>query len=211
MAKNYSKGAKRRAKKTPVGGEGLGLEETPKREKNGRPSRRGRDRDPGIETLKARCRLMGKEVTAKNISEVRAPWWGCYAGRILGDRTMDAADRADLWSAICHMRKVVTQHDAAIGLPKRHAACMRLLQDSVVIGRVEDTRTDEERVSRASAALMKVEGWLGYTDTRSRSEAKRVVLHDEVCVDPDGLILALRCVSDGIKGKRLSYRGRREG
>jgi hypothetical protein len=151
---------------------------------------------------------MGKEITAKNINEMRGPWWGCYAGRLIGEVTMGAADRADLWSAICHMRKVVVQHDAALGLPKRHPACMRLLQASVGIGRIEDDRSDDDKVRATTAALMKVETWLGYTDGAARSEAKRVVVSDEVCVDPDGLILALRCVSDGIKGKRLTYRGR---
>lgn len=208
MAANYTKGAKRRARKARSVISDLDIPSAPKREKNGRESRKGKTRDPGIETLKARCRLMGKDITSKNLREMKAPWWGCYAGRVLGETTMGEADRNDLWSAVCHMRKVVTQHDAALGIPKRHAACMRLLQATVGIGRVEDDRSDEDRVRQATAALMKVETWLGFTDGRARSEAKRVVLHDEVCVDPDGLILALRCVSDGIKGKRPTYRGR---
>ena len=110
---NYTKGAKRRAKKSRATA-GLDIAETPKREKNGQASRRGKPRDPGVETLKARCRIMDRDITAKNLREMKAPWWGCYAGRVLGEMTMGEADRADLWSAICHMRKVVVQHDAAL-------------------------------------------------------------------------------------------------
>lgn len=187
----------------------LALAETPKREGNGRASRAGKSRDPGIETLKARCRLMGKEITKNNITEMRAPWWGCYAGRVIGEKTMSEKDRADLWSAITHMRKVIVQHDAAIGLPKRHAVCMKLLDATAGGARVKDTRTPEERARQATSAMMQVEGWLGYVDKSAASEAKRVVIGDEYCRDEDGLLLALTAVSRGIKGLPMKYAGRK--
>ncbi|WP_062560354.1 hypothetical protein [Paracoccus aminovorans] len=185
----------------------------PRREKNGQLSRRGRARSPDIETLKARCIQMGKEVTPANIRDMRAPWWGCAAGRVIGTEVLDEGTRRDLWSAIVHMRRVATAYDAALGSPRRHAICLRLLSPK---GKVEadaetppaDDRDDATKERQATAAHMRLEGWLGYTDKAAAGEAKRVVLDDAICVDRDGLISALRCVSDGIKGKRLRYRGR---
>ena len=40
------------------------------------------------------------------------------------------------------------------------------------------------------------------------SEAKRVVWDDETVRDADGLVLALRCVVDGMEGREMVYRGR---
>ncbi|SEN51021.1 hypothetical protein SAMN04489859_1008111 [Paracoccus alcaliphilus] len=156
---------------------------------------------------------MGKEITPANIREMRAPWWGCTAGRVIGREIMDETTRKDLWSAIVHMRRVVTSHDAAIGAPRRHAVCLRLLapmdaMEADAETPPADTRSDADKQRQATSALMRIEGWLGYTDKTAASEAKRVVLDDAICVDTAGLISALRCVSDGIKGKRMQYRGR---
>lgn len=71
-----------------------------------------------------------------------------------------------------------------------------------------DTRSDGDKMRQAVAALMSLETWLGYTDKRASGEAKRVVIDDAICTDPEGLISALRCVSDGIKGRKMQYRGR---
>ena len=176
----------------------------PRHEANGKPSRRGKPRTLDIETLKSRCIRMGKSVTPANIREMRAPWWGCAAGRVIGQAVMDDRERMDLWSAIVHMRRVITAHDAAIGVPRRHAVCLRLLAP------VDEMRTDadapppdmrdpEAKRRQATAAMMRVEGWLEHTDKPAMGEAKRVVWDDAICVDPDGLLSALRCVSDGLK------------
>ncbi|MDT1061183.1 hypothetical protein RM190_04880 [Paracoccus sp. CPCC 101403] len=191
----------------------IDLAPTPKREKSGRPTRKGQARTPDIETLKARCIQMGKSINPANLREMRAPWWGCYAGRVIGSEIMSDDERRDLWTAINHMRRVVTAHDAALGLPRRHAVCLRLLApvDEMTTNAdapAPDYRTDEEKQRKATAELMTMEGWLGYTDKRAMGEAKRVILRDEGCVDPEGLLLALRCISDGIKGRRMVYRGR---
>lgn len=213
--KAVSNAQRRRRKMTKRGQEAspFDLAETPKREANGRQSRQGAARTPDIETLKARCIRMGKSITSANIREMRAPWWGCYAGRVIGQRTMPDQERIDLWSAICHMRRTITAHDAAIGVPRRHAVCIRLLApvDEMTADAdtpPRDTRTDAEKATQATAALMRLETWLGYTDKDAQGEAKRVVWDDQHCADPDGLMTALRCVSDGIKGRKMQYRGR---
>jgi len=111
------------------------------------------------------------------------------------------------------MRRVVTAYDAAIGAPRRHAVCLRLL---VPIARMEataetppvDDRTPEDRDRQAVSALMQLEGWLGWTDNAAMGEAKRVVWDDVEVRDVTGLLVALRCVSDGMQGRRMVWRGR---
>ena len=55
---------------------------------------------------------------------------------------------------------------------------------------------------------MRLEGWLGYADKPAASEAKRVVWDDQIVTDGPAMLSALRCVSDGLRGKRMVYRGR---
>lgn len=213
MTKARTKAEKRRAAK---GANPLGLPEiaaSKTREPNGRLSRAGQGRDQATETLKARCIQMGKEITPSNMRDMRAPWFGCVAGRVIGQKVMEERERDALWTAIQHMRKVVTAYDAAIGAPRRHAICLRLLAPADGMSADAsspplDARTPEEKVRAATTALMALEGWLGYADKAAASVAKRVVLEDGYCGDEDGLIQALRCVSDGIKGRRMVYRGR---
>ena len=211
MTKAKTRGQKRRARSR-IDDAGIhDLEPITRRQPSGR--RPSGHIKPDIETLKSRCIRMGKSITPANLREMSAPWWGCAAGRVIGQTVMHDSDRQDLWTAIVHMRRVVTAHDAALGLPRRHAVCMRLLAPVDEMRADADTppadlRDPETRQRQASAAMMRVEGWLGYTDNRSMGEAKRVVIDDAICTDPDGLILALRCVSDGLKGRRMQYRGR---
>lgn len=191
----------------------LDIAPTPKREPNGQHSRRGQARSPDIETLKSRCIQMGKAITPENIKDMRAPWWGCSAGRAIGQAVMEDKTRQDLWTAIQHMRRTVTVYDAAIGAPRRHAVCLRLLAPTDEMATDADappldTRSDADKMRQAVSALMSMETWLGYADKNAASEAKRVVVDDGICVDADGLICALRCVSDGIKGRKMQYRGR---
>lgn len=207
-----SKAARRRWKDAKAAGLPE-LAEIPKREDNGRIDRGGKSRNPAIETLKARCRQMEKTITKANLREVRAPWWGCYAGRVIAQEQMEDRDRADLWAAICHMRRVQVAFDAAIGAPRRHAQCLRLLApvDAMEVDASTppaDRRSPEEKQDAATSALMRLETWMGYADKAAAGEAKRVVLDDQISTDPEGMILALRCVSAGIKGRRLVYIGR---
>lgn len=216
MTKAMSKAARLRLHRSRASADDDELPEVapiPKREANGQPSRRGQPRRPDIESLKARCIQMGKDITPANIRDMRAPWWGCVAGRVIGMEIVEEGTRRDLWSAIVHMRRVTAAYDAALGSPRRHAACLRLLapQDAMEADAETppaDDRDDATKERQATAAYMRLETWLGHTDKAAAGEAKRVVLDDAHCVDQDGLISALRCVSDGIKGKRMRYRGR---
>jgi len=189
------------------------LEPVPRKQPNGRVRRDIEDRNKATENLKARCRQMGLEITKANMREVRAPWWGCAAGRVIANETMGEKDRADLWGAICEMRKITAAYDSALGAPNRHPACLRLLtppdeMHADASTAPTDDRTDEEKLRQATTAWTRMHGWLSYTDNAARSEALRVVLDDGGPVDRLGLLSALRCVRDGMKGKRLAYRGR---
>lgn len=186
----------------------------PKKQPSGRRRRGVRDRDAARDALEARCRQMGIEPTQENIRDIRAPWWGCNAGRAMAGVVSDHSERAGLWDAICHMRRVQVAFDAAIGAPRRHAQCLRLL---LPVERMEataetpalDDRTPEDRQRHATAALMQVDGWLGWTDSAAASQCRRVVLDDARVTDAEGLVSALRCVSDGLSGRQMVYRGGR--
>lgn len=188
------------------------LDPVPRRQPNGQMRERP-GKDPAMETLKARCRQMGKAITKANLRDMRAPWWGCNAGRAMADAVQNEAERAELWGAICHMRRAVTAYDAAIGAPSRHAECLRLLipvdaMDADATTPPLDERTLLEKQDDAYAGIMRLEGWLGMADRPAASEAKRVVWDDATVSDPAGMIAALRCVADGILGRQVVYRGR---
>lgn len=190
-----------------------GVAPVPRKQPNGRTRRTVQDRDTTMEALKARCRQMGMATTDENLREARAPWYGCNAGRVIGQRVTNEAERAELWDAICVMRKITASYDAALGAPRRHATCLRLLAPVEEMSAdastpAKDDRTDEEKQRHAVSRWAMMQGWLGYTDAKARSEALRVVLDDAAVSDPLGLLMALRCVSEGLTGKRIAFRGR---
>ena len=118
-----------------------------------------------------------------------------------------------LWDAIQHMRRVVTSYDAAIGAPRRHAVFLRLLAPAEAMEAdaetpPKDERTDADKMRGATSALMAMEGWLGWTDKDGASQCRRSVIDDEPVRDIDGMLSALWCVSDGLRGKKMQYRGR---
>ncbi len=222
MTRAVSKAAKRRARQRTKARRGLaavglaaGLADVsspPRRQPNGKPYRAPEDKGADKVALKARCRQRGAEATSAQMRESRAPWWGCHAGAAMASAVPSDEDRRDLWDAIGHMRRVITAHDRAIGAPHRHAICLRLLlppEDTSADATTAplDTRTDAEKQAQAVAAYMQLEGWLSYTDKRAASEARRVVWDDAPARDPAALISALRCVSDGLKGKPMAWRG----
>ncbi|MCJ8139578.1 hypothetical protein [Falsirhodobacter halotolerans] len=209
--------AEKRRRKKNKGLLGIELADTPRREKNGRTSRKDKQRDPSIPALKTRCRQMGKELTAENMRDMRAPWNGCHAGRSLSQTSipLDADDRAGLWDAICHMRRTQAAFDVAIGAPKRHAACLRLLRPVEAMEADASTppldeRSPEERQRDATRALMQIEGWLGYVDGTTASIAKRAVIDDEAVRNPDAIVRALQCILEGMRGLAVTWRGQFE-
>lgn len=165
-----------------------------------------------IPALMVRCRHAGAAPTRAAIRDAKAPWRGCSAGLAMSSVVTDDTDRSDLWTAIQHIRRARVALDAAIGAPKRHAQCLRLLApldalEADAASPALDDRSDEEKQRQAVSGMMAVEGWLGHTDTRSASICKRTVIDDERCSDADALVRALRCVVDGIKGHKIRYRG----
>ncbi|SIT74718.1 hypothetical protein [Pontibaca methylaminivorans] len=165
-----------------------------------------------IPTLQARCRQAGLTPTAEAIRDAKAPWRGCSAGVAMSRVVTDEAERADLWDAIQHMRRTQMAHDVAIGAPRRHAQCLRLLVPLEALEADAETppldlRTDEEKQRQATSALMAIEGWLAYASPHAASICKRTVIDDERCPDAHVLVEALRCVVDGIKGRKIVYRG----
>lgn len=210
----YSKGAKRRAKKARKPPAGIPeISAVQRRQANGQKARPAAERGADKVALKARCNQRGVPATAKNQRDSRSPWWGCNAGRAMAKAVEDHSQRLKLWDAIQHMRRVIAAYDASIGAPKRHATCLRLLVPLEALEATAETppvdeRTPEERSRDAASALMALEGWLGWTDKRAASEAKRVVWDDCAPKDAAGLMLALQCVVDGMEGRELRYRGR---
>ncbi|MGR3480867.1 hypothetical protein [Salipiger marinus] len=215
MVKTYSKGSRRRAKKSAVSS-GIDLPElapVKRREPNGQARRTAGDRDASVAVMKVRCRQVGLQPGAANLREVRGPWFGCSAGRAMAAIVTDHEERAELWDAIQHMRGVQGFYDAVIGAPSRHARGMRLLLAPEALETDADTppvddRTDEEKLRDATAARMRLEGWLGYTDKAARSAAMSAVLDDCAPGDAEGMVTALRCVSDGLYGRQMVWRGR---
>ncbi len=203
--------SKRKQKRDKGKEDPFALKEIPPREKSGRAHRPREYRDPSIETLKTRCRHMGKSITNANLRDQRAPWWGCYAGRVIGDAMLAEHERQELWGAITHMRKVITAYDAAIGAPRRHAVCLRLLSPTDAMhadasSPAVDDRDPVTKQRQSTSALMVLETWLGQGDKIAAGMAKRVVWDDQICQDHAGLIDALRNVAWGMKGKKFPRR-----
>lgn len=170
------------------------------------------ENDADTPALIARCRHAGKPVTEATMREAKAQWNGCHAGKAMAAQVSGEIERADLWDAIQHMRKVQAAYDWSIGAPNRHAQCLRLLlpneaMEADAATPPKDARTDGEKYTQAVSALMSLETWLGYVDKPAATICKRCVIDDAQCADAAALVRALRCVSDGIKGRKMVYRG----
>lgn len=170
------------------------------------------ENDADTPVLIARCRHAGKPVTEATMREAKAQWNGCHAGRAMAEQVSGEMERSELWDAIQNMRKVQTAFDLSIGAPNRHAQCLRLLlpneaMEADAATPPKDARTDSEKYTQAVSALMSLETWLGYVDKHAASVCKRCVIDDAICTDAAALVRALRCVSDGIKGRKMVYRG----
>lgn len=206
MTKARSKGAKRRAKKAMAGCE---LAPVKRRAKQGKARmseiEARRDLTAQTDQLKARARQVGCQPTEAALRDLKAPWWGCNAGRAMAC-AVEPNERAELWDAIQHMRRVTLTYDRAIGAPHRHAICMRLLAPSETFEADANTppvddRSDEERQRHAVAALNTLMSWLGMVDRITSKRARDCVLDDAPAYDVVGLIATLRCVADGMKGR----------
>lgn len=188
-------------------GEIVPLAPIKRRGKQGRARMAEIKADPAAQTesLKARARILGKTATRAALADLRAPWWGCNAGRAMAEVAPEA-DRPDLWDAIQHMRRVVAAYDREIGAPGRHAKCLRLLaptdaMEADASSPAQDDRSDEDRMRAAARAYNLLMGWVAPIDRITRRRALAVFLDDDLCFDAAGLVMVLQAVSDGIKGR----------
>ena len=189
------------------------LAKTPKRDKSGcyveRTRQQPADPEPQRVALSARIRQTG--MTAE---QARHEMAGCAVGRKL---MLDhIADRADLWEAVKHMRRVIVAYDRSIGAPSRHAQCLRIMLptdklEASASSPAPDLREPEDRDRAAQAAWMALKGWLWHADYAAREACTRAVVDepDEPITDWTGVVLALRCVSEGIKGQVVKVRERK--
>ena len=218
MTKAQTKTEKRRRRRARKAEEHLlvhdpfALAEVPRREPNGKPSRAekaGADRPALIK----RASMMDKPITDATIRDMRAPWYGCNAGRAIAAWSDHDHERERLWQAVCHMRRTVAAYDRAIGAPNRHAQCMRLLvpleaMQADASSPPLDDRTPEEKQRQAVTAWTQMHGWLTYADRIAAGEALRVVIDDGEVKDQRGLMSALFCVYEGLQGGRIILRDR---
>ena len=143
----------------------------------------------------------------------RSDMAGCEVGiRLLLD-DLGACERADLWGAVKHMRRVWASYDRAIGAPHRHPVCLRILtpvdrMEATASDPAPDDRPEVDRYRSAVSAWMAVQGWLGHADGRARSACIAAVVDDASVSDWAGVKLALACIADGVAGRKVMYRGR---
>lgn len=188
------------------------LEPTTKREPSGRKRTEARTNGADLTVLRKRCKMQNRKETDANLREMRAPWFGCEAGRTA--YATAPHDIEDLWQAIQHMRRVVTTYDREIGAPNRHAQCLRLLVPMEAFEADSttpplDERSPEKRQDDAVAAYMRLQGWIGHADNMAAHAATQAVLEDIPISDGVGLVNVLRCVMEGIKGETVKCRDRR--
>lgn len=170
------------------------------------PPRQGRRTDilPDAmnETLQVRARMADCE-----LSDAKSPLAGCDVGRKLLPLASDL--RSDLWQAVCHMRRVWVAYDRAIGAPSRHAQCLRILAPADTMtteGSIFDDRPQAERDRAAVSAYMTLQGWLDYVDRPARSAAIIAIIDDAGVTNWPGIMRVLHCVSEGVKGQRVTPR-----
>jgi hypothetical protein len=161
----------------------------------------------------ARLKNIRAAVAEKQDRMARSVMMGCSIGRRLLIERLD--DRADLWRAVMHMRRVTVAYDRSIGV-NRHAQCAGILAsaeklEATAASPAADLRTPEDKARQAQAAWMTLKGWLAHTDYAARSACERAVVDepDQPLADWTGIVLALRCVVDGLAGRPVQLRERK--
>ena len=175
-----------------------------------RPTQGQRERKEPADMVAIHARIRQTGMTP---DQARHEMGGCAVGRRL---MLDhVSDRADLWQAVRHMRRVIVAYDRAIGAPSRHAQCLRIMlpterMEASASSPAPDLRDPETRDRQAVAAWTALKGWLSHADYAARVACTRAVVDepDEPISDWTGVVLALRCVVEGIKGQRVKVRAR---
>ena len=155
--------------------------------------------------LQARVRQTGT-------SDPRNIMLGCTVGRRL--LIEHISDRAELWQAVMHIRKVTVAYDRSLGV-NRHPQCANILAPAEKMqadasSPAADLRTPEDKARQAVAAWSTLKAWLSMADYRARVSCERAVVDepDQPLTDWSGVVLALRCVADGLAGRPLRDRAR---
>lgn len=161
--------------------------------------------------IDARAKLLAKLGKAAPIL-ARSDMAGCAVGRALLLDDLAADERADLWGAVKHLRRVWAAYDRAVGAPLRHAKCLSILAPAEVMTASAsdpafDSRPEDERYRAAVRAYMAAQGWLGYVDNAARTACLVAVVDDAGISNWAGIKRALACVADGVKGRQVLYRG----
>ena len=176
-----------------------------------RPSQGQRERKEPADMVALSARIRQTGMTA---DQARHEMAGCAVGRKL---MLDhIPDRDSLWEAVKHMRRVIVAYDRSIAAPSRHAQCLRIMlpsdrMEASASSPAPDLRDPETRDRQAQAAWAALKGWLSHADYAAREACTRAVVDepDEPIADWTGVVLALRCVSEGIKGQRIKPRERK--
>lgn len=172
----------------------------------------GMGQDAMETVIEARARMLAPLGQAAKIL-AKSDMAGCAVGRALLLDNLAGCERADLWGAVKHMRRVWLAYDRALGAPNRHPQCLRILApvdrlEATASDPAPDDRPEAERYRSAINAWMAVQGWLGFADGTARSACIAAVVDDTDPTDWAGIKLALACVADGIAGRKVMYRGR---
>jgi hypothetical protein len=170
--------------------------------------------DNGTTALSHRARMLGKPDTPEGRKAVSGPEYGCAVGRAIMASQDTPEQKADLWQAVKHIRTVWVAYDRAIGAPSRHAKCLSILAPAPAMSAdaaspALDIRSQDDRDRQAVASYMTLCGWLGHVDGIAQSSVIGAVVDEP---DHDGydfaaIKRALLCVADGIRGRKLVWRG----
>lgn len=115
--------------------------------------------------LTARCRRAGIPATTENMRDAKSQLWGCNAGQAIIGNITPPDERAMLWGAVQHIRRVYVTYASAIGAPSRYPKCLSILlpvdeMHATADSPAADLRTEEERYHGAITAWTKLHGWL---------------------------------------------------
>lgn len=94
-----------------------------------------------------------------------SPMAGCWAGRVILNARLPAAEESDLWQAVQHIRRVKAAWWYSIGAPKPDAQCLRILAPTDALATSADApafddRSEQERAIAADRENRALEAWV---------------------------------------------------
>ena len=163
--------------------------------------------DPMKAVLSARERLLADAGVKTPADHARSPLAGCQVGLKLLADDLTPDDRAALWGAVCHMRRVWVAYDRACGAPSRHAQCLSILAPAEHFGTSSDApafddRPQEDKDRAAVAAYMRAQGWLMCGANADRSATVSAVIDDAPIYDWAAVKRGLGLVAKGLSGTK---------